>query len=226
MPDMSAGWQRFGWRQREPSTGGPDKPVAAPPAWLLGAAIFASTAVLLGTTEEVEPPPAYVTSYSFARTGVDGGFVELTRDLPTATFFVSVRADALGPEGVHSTNGASMLLDGTVTTSGLNEGAVTPVVNATLSSPDMNGAVGQLVQDSFMQTQTLTFTGDCDHPSSTGSCRARFALQVSRNDEGASGGVVRFDWSFDVASSGQEPSKKTSSVGPLDPPWTIEVSQP
>jgi hypothetical protein len=228
---MRAGWPRFGRRQASATAVAPDNTVAtvasvaAPPVWLLGAAIIASTAALLGTTEAL--PPTYERTYTFARNGIDGGFVELTRDQPAATFFVIVHADDLGMGEVPSTDNATALVDGTITTTGLDDGQVAPSVDVELSIPG-GGGPKQAALEHFQQTQALSFTGDCDNPKTSQSCIARFAVAVSRQDQGASGGVVRFDWTFDVASKVQVqvPSQEDGSVGPFDPPWTIEVSKP
>ena len=189
------------------------------------AVIVASTAALLGTSPE-PGPPTYTTTYTFERTGIDGGFVELTRDQPTATFFVTVHADALGPDGVMSTDGASLDLDGSISASGLTEGAATPFVSVKLSSPDAAGVAEKTVLEGFRLNQNLTFTGDCDMPPGSNACRARFTVQVSRNDDGLGDGVVRFDWFFDVHSRAAQSSAANGMVGPLDPPWTVEVTQP
>jgi hypothetical protein len=221
---MRAGWFQF-WRQRAAATAtAPDNAVAAPPVWLLGAAIIASTAALLGTSDD--SPPMYERTYTFARNGIDGGFVELTRDQPAATFFVIVHVDDLGAHGAPTTDNASALIDGTITTTALDDGQVAPYVEVELSVP--GGGTKQAALESFHQTQALSFTGDCDNPKTSRSCSARFAVTVSRQDGGESGGVVRFDWTFDVASEVQVqlPSQEDGALGPFDPPWTIDVSEP
>jgi hypothetical protein len=223
---MRAGWLRFGRKRASATAPAPDNAVRATPAWLLGAAIIASTAALLGTSDD--SPPTYHRTYTFARNGVDGGFVELTRDQPAATFFVTLHADDLHlPDLVPTTDGASALVDGTLTTTDLDAGAVVPYVDVKLNTP---GGVGtqKAAFEQFTQTQPLSFTGDCDEPKASGSCSARFSVEVSRQDQGEGGGVVRFDWTFDVASSVQVEMARDDqgTLGPFDPPWTIEVSQP
>ena len=222
---MRAGWLQFG-RQRAAATAtAPDNAVAAPPVWLLGAAIIASTAALLGTSDD--SPPMYERTYTFARNGIDGGFVELTRDQPAATFFVILHADDLGANGARTTDNASALVDGTITTTALDDGQVAPYVDVELSTPG-GGSTKEPALEHSHQAQPLLFTGDCDNPKTSRSCTARFAVAVSRQDQGASGGVVRFDWTFDVASKVQVqvPSQEDGTLGPFDPPWTIEVSEP
>lgn len=190
----------------------------------MSAVIVASTAALLGTSDN-SPPPAY-TSYSFERLATDGGFVELTVDRPSATFFVNISADALGPDGVLTTQSAAALLSGDVTTSGLDEAAQTPFLSVKVSSPDAAGSLEKLILDHFSETQPLIFLGDCETPTTGAACTARFQVDVARQDQGESGGTLRFDWSFDVNSHGQVPAKESTEIGPLDPPWTIQVSQP
>lgn len=222
---MKAGWLQFGRKRASVTAASPDNAVTAPPAWLLATAIVCSTAALLGTSDVDEP--RYPRTYTFARSGVDGGFVELTRDQPAATFIVSLHADDLAADGVPSTDEASALVDGTITTTGLDEGKVAPYVDVQLSTP--GGAGTQKVElEHFNQAQPIYFTGDCENPKASGSCTAHFAVAVSRQDQGESGGVVRFDWTFDVTSKVlvDVASQEASSVGPVDPPWTIEVSQP
>lgn len=222
---MRAGWLKIGRNAGTPATGAPDNAVTAPRPWLLCAVIFASTAALLGTSPD-PGPPQYFTTYTFERTGIDGGFVELTRDQPTATFFVTIKADALGPEGVMTTDGASLDLDGSISMSGLTEGEAAPFVSVKVSSPDAPGLAEKTVLESFKLNQNLIFTGDCDTAPGSDACRARFTVQVARKDDGAADGVVRFDWFFDVHSKAQQPSTADGTVGPLDPPWTVEVTQP
>jgi hypothetical protein len=195
----------------------------------LGVVIVASTAALLGTTESpagYDNESPYNTTYTFERNGIDGGFVELTREQPTASFLVTVHADALGPEGVMTTDGAMLDVSGTITTSELAEGAVAPRVSVKVSSPDALGVSEKVELESYSHQQALMFTGDCDAPPGSNGCKARFTVQVARQDEGAADGVVRFDWLFDVHSKALHPSTATGEVGPLDPPWTVEVTQP
>lgn len=221
---MRAAWLRFGRNGAVPGATDPDNAVTAPRPWLLCAVIVASAAALLGTSDN--SPPTLYTTYTFERTGIEGGFVELTRDQPTATFFVTLHVDALGPEGVMTTQGAKLDLDGTITTTDLAEGAFAPFVSVKVGSPDALGVSEKMVLDGFSQGQDLIFTGDCDTPPGSNECRARFTVEVTRKDDGAGDGVVRFDWLFDVHSKVERPSTATGMVGPLDPPWTVEVTAP
>jgi len=187
----------------------------------MSTAIIASTAALLGTSAE----DMFYTTYKFERLAVDGGFVELTSDQPDATFFVTLRADELGPEGVSTIESARAQLTGEVTMTGLEEGGISPYLSVKLSSPDAPGVSEKLILEHYQEPQNLQFQGDCATPTSGAACMARFQVKLSRQDNGANGGTMRFALSFDVTSSGSVSANEDSEVGPLDPPWTIDVSQ-
>lgn len=221
---MGTDWLRF-WRTRAVRTlASPDNTVTEPQPWLLGAVIVASTAALLGTSDA--SAPSFETNYSFERLGIDGGFVELTRDEPTATFLVTVHVNDLGPDGVSTANQASASLQGNVIVSGLADTATTPSVSVRTSSPNSTTAAFEtVVTERLERFLPLNFTGDCANPKASGSCAARFKLELTRQDGGAGDGVVRFDWMFDVRATARATStEELSDVGPLDPPWTVEVS--
>jgi hypothetical protein len=231
---MRARWPRFGRTGAPATPPSSDKAVAAVPAWLLCAVIAASTTALLGTSESSDtatlpgtspPEPTIFTTYPFARNAIDGGLVELTEAAPTATFYVTITATDLAPNGVQTTNNASAQLHGLVTTSELSKSASPPLVSIQASSPDSAGGSVSQTLDEIAQTQTLQFTGDCAVPKNA-DCRARFAVAVRRLDDGAAGGKVTVNWSFDVASSGQLPATTASSMGTQDPPWTVQVTAP
>ena len=219
---MRTGWLGFGRQRKRSGAVAPDSGVAGLRGWLTSAAIIASTAALLGTS----PEPEFRTSYEFERLGVDGGFVELTVDQPSATFFVTISADQLGPDGVLTTESARALLSGDLTVSELDEGEQTPFLSVAVSSPDEGSVVEKLILDHYDGAQPLAFMGDCETPTTGVACTARFQVDVARRDQGKSGGKMRFDWSFDVRSSASVSAAKNSVVGPLDPPWTVQVSQP
>lgn len=222
---MREGWSQFPGKWRAPPPAAPDSGVAEPRPWLLCAVIVASCAALLGTTDEGDHNFA---THSFQRTAIDGGSAELTVDSPRATFFVTLAANDLGPDGVISTDNASAQLDCNLTSSDLPDGAVAPFVQVRISSPDSPAVIDKQVLDHLTDTTPLAFIGNCSKPTEGAACRARFQVELRRIDDGASGGTVRFDWSFDVTSSGQVQVSKpvsTKVTTPLDPPWTIDVSQ-
>jgi hypothetical protein len=226
---MHLGWREFARKLESGAANAPDSEVTAARArtrttWAMCAVIAASTAALLGTSDD--SPPQHYTTYTFERTGVDGGFVELTRDRPSATFFVTVHADELGPDSVVTTGDASVVIDGSFMTTGLAEGEVVPFVSVKVTSPDTTDTSERLILDHYVQSQPLVFTGDCANPiGGAAACAAHFAVELTRQD-GEGPGVVRFDWLFDLRSTIQQPTTRDGMVGPVDPPWTIEVSQP
>jgi hypothetical protein len=195
--------------------------------------IAASTAALLGTSAEQgqsDPPPGanfpFQTTYVFERDNVDGGGIDLTADQPRATFYVSVRADALGPDQVVTTNNASVAIDGQVTVSDLNPGAEKQYVLFNLNTSDSFSVNTMQVDSHYSQVQGLTFTGNCSAPTRGDACNATFALEVSRSDDGVGGGKVHVDWHFDTSSQGIVSNQTANSqIGPSDPPWTIEVTR-
>jgi hypothetical protein len=223
---MRTGWLGFGRQRENQTTSAPDNSVAGPKAWLLSAAIMASTAALLGTSDVSEP--GIETTYLFERSAIDGGFVELTADQPSATFFVTLRADDLGPDGVLSTQEAQALVQGDVTASDLEDSALPPTVSIKLGPPNGSGQSTRSTATHYEQSQALFFDGGCENPKAGVTCAARFRLDLARQDGGSGGGVVRFDWSFDATATGRRTSfadKEDTELGPFDPPWTVEITQ-
>lgn len=207
----------------------PENTDKKPQVWLLSAVIVASTAALLGTSQSPSPPissePQLQTTYHFERLAIDGGFVELTRDLPSATFFVTLRADDLGPDGVPSTDLAQVFVQGDVTASDLQDTTLPPTLSITLSSPDTPHLARRTTAAHFERSQDVVFTGNCANPKTGAACAARFRVDVTRDDDGMLGGNVRFDWAFDVTASGTLASDEAADLGPFDPPWSVEISQ-
>lgn len=235
---MRAGWRRFGENRAEATAAPSDKAVAPAPAappWLLGVVIIASTAALLGTSGDGSNPsssdtssedPANFATYEFARSDIEGGSVDLTLAAPAATFYVTLTATDLGPNGAMSSNAALAHVHGTVTTSGLIVGAATPHVSVVTLSPD-DPSVGQTIDatGNITFSQSLPFGGNCAAPKE-GDCKSHIVLELRRSDDGAADGKVSVHWTFDVESSGQVPAAMSSTVAPRDPPWTVEVTPP
>jgi hypothetical protein len=225
-----AAWLGFGRRRENLAGAAPDSGVAGPKAWLLSAAIVASTAALLGTSQgpypDLEGESPFQTTYKFERLAIDGGFVELTADQPSASVFVTLRANDLGPDGVMSTEGANMLVQGDVTVSGIEDATLPPTLTITLSNPDNAHQTTRTTDAHFERPQDVVFTGDCQNPKASGGCMGRFRIDIARDDAGANGGTVRFDWSFDATGRGTLPHEtENTELGPFDPPWTVELSQ-
>jgi hypothetical protein len=230
---MRTGWWLFARKHASRAQPPPDSAVAEANPWLLGALIIASTVALLGTTEtssDPVPTPLPTTqkataTYTFERTGIEGGSVDLTPAAPSATFFVNLRADTLGPHDVVTTDGATAIIDAVVKSSGFAEGATAPFVRFTLRSLGTNGQVQQQALDHFVQSESLLFSGNCAQPAQGAACNANFALDISRLDSGADAGTVHVDWTFDLKSSGLSYGTTDTNTGPFDPPWTVEVVQ-
>lgn len=220
---MRTGWLGFGQQRENQTAPAPDNSVAGPKAWLLSAVVIASTAALLGTSDV----PGYQTTYKFERQAIDGGFTELTRDQPSASFFVTLRADDLGPDSAPSTDEAQVLVKGDVTSSELDDPTLPAKLTISLSSPDTSLKTLRTTDAHFEEPQHVIFSGNCENPKTGTPCTARFRVDVTRADGGDNGGIIRFDWAFDAASLGRvsNDSDKDAELGPFDPPWTVEIIQ-
>lgn len=198
--------------------------------WAMSAVILASTAALLGTSDDDDGPDNR-THVEFAKLGIDGGEVELSKDAPTATFFVKITATELGVGDIVTTDRARATLDGMITASGLNVGESQPFVSVKVASTTAADPFEQRVLDSFHTDTNLGFTGNCKNPETGVACVTQLAVTVARIDDGAAGGTLRFNWSFDLKSSGDiartsnMPNPETPT-GVQDLPWTVEVSGP
>lgn len=194
------------------------------------AVIAASTAALLGTSEgtpndSLTPSSQFNTTYTFERKDIEGASVDLTADQPRATFYINIQADELGPEGAVSTNGAGATLRAAIEDSGFGAGNSPPYLMFKLSSVGMSGTQTQAL-DQYTQLTPLAFNGNCQKPTEGDACNTSLALEISRTDDGAKGGSVHVDWKFDVNATAFVPNAtENTTVGPSDPPWTIEVLQ-
>ena len=221
LPRMRAGWQKF-WRKPTIDEGGardmgvaPHRAAAA--AWLIRAVLVVSTLALLGTSQNVEPSAgASEATYRFQRT-VEGDPVDLTRELPTGSFLVTIRALDLGPEDVRSTDEAHVTVTATVTISDI----ATDPPAATLL---LSGNARETFRESVSSAHTLTFGGTCDKPAPDAPCQATFDVTFGREDDGLQDGTVHIDWSFELTSSGKVPAKEATLHPDRDPPWTVEIA--
>lgn len=197
--------------------------------WATFAVVVASTAALLGTSDETSDvvDTSHETTYTFQRKGIQGGSVELTSDQARVTFYVNIHVDDLGPDGALSSDGATALVRGTTMGVDFEPGVATPAVNFKLSTPGNPSSSNSPIFTTYQQGVPLSFTGNCAKPMEGAACRTSFALELSRIDDGTFPGVVRVDWSFDVSSRAVVigNSTETSTIGPSDPPWTIEVTR-
>jgi hypothetical protein len=230
---MRAQWLRFGRKHAPAGSSGSDKRVVGAPTWLLCAVIIASTAALLGTSQASDnpatpddtatSPTGKFVQYDFERNGIEGGTVDLTQAVPSASFYVSIAVDDFGPDGVNTTDGASAHLSGSLTRSGMTAGSF-DYVSVDVSAPEASSSTLQ-ANEQLDMSQTLQFSGDCENPKQ-GTCRAGFLVSFARNDEGASGGTINVTWTFSLHSSGLLPAAASSLVPAQDPPWTVEVMGP
>lgn len=224
---MRAGWSGL-LRKKEPEHAvGSDIAVTGRKLWGMGAVILASSAALLGTSS-VDEPVAY-THYEFRRESIDGGSVDLTVDQPSATFFVNVTATDLGPEGVVTTTGAQAFVEGTVEAMGLSPGQVPPLVAVKVATTGAPGDSEARVADTFSSQFSLPFSGNCEQPSTGAACSTHLSIEVRRLDDGEAGGKLTFAWHFALSSVGQVErlgGEEDVELGPLDPPWTVKVTEP
>jgi hypothetical protein len=182
--------------------------------WLIRAALAASAAGLLATSAPAPDVPQK--TYAFGRT-VIGESVALTLDQPSALFLITIRADALGPDGVQSTEEATVRVAGSISASEVEGKA--PPVSVLVGNNQLDA------ETSFGTAIPLVFEGTCDAPAESAPCQASFSVQFARKDDGTQGGSVNLDWSFELTSSGVIAGKGEDQAG-LDPPWTVEVEQP
>jgi hypothetical protein len=155
-----------------------------PRRWLVSGMLVVCSAALLATS-----PPDDTSSYTFERLGIDGGRVELTRDRPTVSVFVVIRADALGPDQVSSTDSARVALQGVVT----HETDDASFVRVKLVTPS-SGTIGtQDVLTHFENETALSFDGNCADPTTGDACQARFQLDFSLVDESEAATPVLID---------------------------------
>lgn len=182
--------------------------------WLIRVALAASATALLATSAPAPDVPQK--TYEFERT-VAGESVALTRDQPSALFLITIRADALGPDGVQSTAEATVRVAGSISASEVEGEA--PPVSVLVGSNQLDA------ETSFDSTIPLLFEGTCDSPAESAPCQASFSVQFARQDDGTQGGSVNLDWSFELTSSGVVRGEGDDQAG-LDPPWTVEVEQP
>lgn len=180
--------------------------------WLIRGALLASALALLATSA----PNVPYRSYAFERS-VAGVTVSLTREQPSALFFVTIRADSLGPDDVVSTSDATVRVKGTIVAQDIEGDAPTVTLQA---------GNGQLqARESFDTTLPLVFEGTCEAPAENAPCQASITLQLARDDDGTREGSLEVEWSLELASSGQVEGDGEDRTG-LDPPWTVQVDHP
>jgi hypothetical protein len=189
-----------------------DSAVRGARAWVLRALLLVTSGALLATS----PPERF--EYSFEG-GTDGPLVTLTSEKPAASFEVTVRVTALGPNGVDTTQQARSLLQGVISSGGAS-GRFVSVRAADGAHPEMHGELE--VATGFTLARGLTFDGNCADPAQGEPCQATLLVDFERTDGGEGGGEVTVEWSIDLESSVEKP--KSPSVGPLEAPWSVEIA--
>ncbi len=192
--------------------------------------IVATTAALLGTSDTTPPSDdtptsQFNTTYTFERRGVEVGSIDLTAEQPRTTFYVNFRADELFDGNVVSTNGASATFRAAITAAGFSDKDAPPYLMFKLSAEGMGSGTQTQALEQYSQITPLPFSGNCMAPTEGEACSTSLALEISRTDDGSKGGTVHVDLLLDVNATGMEPDVENSTVGPEDPPWTIEVLQ-
>ncbi len=188
--------------------------------WAVRAVFVAGCLALLATSA----PPKY--RYAFSADTL-AFTTDLTPDTPTRVYRITLRAESLGVDRVSTTTNASASVHGTIAMAGLDQGAPTPFVAFDLYDPEPatplppHPPVNALTEIS--KTVTPAFHGDCRHFDVSDPCIATIIVELSRTDDGASGGLVNVPWSLDLSASADKPG--APDVGPVDLPWTVSVEE-
>jgi hypothetical protein len=188
-----------------------DSGVRGAKAWVLRALLAVTSVALLATS----PGDEYFYHFEAASEGT----VTLTSDEPHASFVVTVRAIALGPDGVDSTRQATSRLQGVITTEGAT-GRFVSVGVGDGTEPDPDEALE--VATEVTLSRSLTFEGNCANPTQGEPCEAQLFVDFERTDGGDGGGAVTLDWVLELESRFHK--SDSPSVGPVEAPWTVEVT--
>lgn len=189
-----------------------DSTVRGPKAWAVRALLMITSGALLATS------PAETFDYAF-ESSTDGPAVTLTKEAPRASFIVTVTANALGPDGVDTTDQASALLTGVISSDGTS-GRFVSVRAADGANPEMGETLE--VATGFTLSRPLTFSGNCADPTQGEPCRATLLVDFARADRAEGIGEVRVVWSLDFESRVEK--AESPSVGPIDAPWSVEIA--
>jgi hypothetical protein len=177
--------------------------------WAARAALAATGAALLATTE---PEQFY---YSFSKR-MSAPSVELTSAAPSARILVVTRATALAPNGKPTTEQANATISGVI-----SEAGAAPFVNVRVTNLNEPPAAELRILRDFHLAHGMKFGGDCTEFAAA-PCQNQFIIEFERSDGGTQGGSVTIDWSIEFESRTE---KDSPDEGPLDLPWTAEVSR-
>lgn len=228
---MRTWWRHFGRKPQVTAAVPPDDAVTGPRTWLMVVVIVATTAALLGTSDnspsslDSTPSSQFNITYTFERKGIEVGSFDLTAEQPRTTFYVNFRADDLFDKDVVSTNGASATFRAAITDAGFSTKETPPYLMFKLNTAGMGSGTQTQALDQYTQSTPLAFTGNCMAPTEGQVCSTTLALEISRTDDGSHGGTVHVDLLLDVNATSMVPDTENGMIGPEDPPWTIEVLQ-
>lgn len=213
---MRVGWLGILRDRADERATDPDRAVTGLQRWLIRGVLLVSALALVASGP---PPPNTQTEYLYSRLGIDAGGIDLSAEQPKATLFITVQADALAPDDIVSTNDASITFHGTATGPGHGFVSIAGHAPGDPSPPD-----GRVVVSMIEHRGPLEFAGNCTSPTAGEVCKARYVIELSLLDAHADN-AVHIDATLDVSSRAVVPADESSSVGPIDPPWTVTVSR-
>jgi hypothetical protein len=91
------------------------------------------------------------------------------------------------------------------------------------AADSVNGSNELTVLTSFRTGQPLSFSGSCAAIDETSPCEAKLVVDFARTDGGDGGGMLSIDWSIEF--SARTRKEDSPDEGPLDLPWTVEVTR-
>lgn len=172
-------------------------------------AVIATGTAMLATS----PPPEFF--YTFQKS-VKGPPAALSADAPRARFLVTLRATELAPNGAPTTQSATANVRGAVEQHG---GA--RFVTARVTGHESATGSELTVLGNFALPMNLEFDGECETLSAADPCQASFLVELERSDRGETGAVVDISWEVELSSRA---SKESPDEGPLELPWSVEIT--
>jgi hypothetical protein len=175
--------------------------------WTVRAAFVTSCLALLATSPGPGERPF---AYRFEAEPI-AVTTDLTPESPARVYRITLRAEALGVDGI-----SSMV--------GLDQGAPTPFVAFMAYTEDQSATHTPVnVLTEISRPIGLEFTGDCATFDNANPCVAVVIVELSRTDNGASGGLVNIAWSVNLSAYANKPHGP--DVGPLDLPWAVTLEE-
>jgi hypothetical protein len=186
--------------------------LAARHPWVVRIVLVVACLSLLATSDGATGRDTYAEDLAPTTT-------ELTPEAPARSYRVSLRAKDPEAWDQRTTLDASATVRGSVSSADLVEGAPTPYVTYAAYEPDGDGQ--QLPLHALADFETvvpLGFRGDCQGP---GGCVTSFVVELSRADDGASGGTVIVDWSLYLRAYTDRYRGDRPTTHPL--PWEVTI---